>query len=116
MENGSIFVVLVVAILFGRRSIVLGFSLGVVCAVILYFWFFDFQVKQFCVSMLTGSFMSLVCSILSKILFSGLKGGNENYSPSYLGMSSRSGSGMKGGIIYTDEDEKNARLNQRKIR
>ncbi len=116
MGNADILIVMFVAGIFGRRSIVLGVVLGIITTTVLYFIFNSFELGNFLLKLLAGTFMSIICSGLARVLLPGLKGGDHNRSPFYMGIGGTRSGGFNSGIVYTDEDEKNARLNKDKIR
>lgn len=114
MENGSILIVMIIAALVGRRSVYVGVVSGVVATIVLFFVFQDFQLKLFAFELLFGTMASVVASVLARIIFPGLAGGNHNSGPTFIGGGDRF-CGMQGGIVPTDEELRARKENEREI-
>lgn len=122
MENGSIVLVILVGGYLGRKAIVHGLVGGTVISIVCYFLFESNSSMTFIEELFLGNFVkelilgflvSLATSTMVHLILSGLRGGDHNKSPYYLGGGDdHSG---HGGIIYTDEDIKAKKDNERKI-
>ena len=114
MENGLILIVIIIAVLLGRKSWLLGALVCVIGTIVIYFIFNPFTLKSFIAMFFIGVFLGIGTLIISQIILPGLKGGKHNTGPSYIGGGDRQ-SGSRGGIVPTDDELKTIKENQRKI-
>lgn len=113
MENGYIIIVIIVAAVVGRRSIVAGCLAGIAIGMLLSYIFDPHQWKQMIIAQLFNVAASSISAVLSFILLPGVKGGGS-FSPFFLGGGRESS--HPAGFICTDEDQKAKRDNETRIR
>lgn len=113
MENGSILIVIIIAAIIGRRSICIGSLCGVAATLIFFFVFETYSLKSFAVELLFGILTSIVVSTMANILLPGLKGGDHNSGPTFIGGGDKGG--IHSGIVPTDQELKARKGNQNKI-
>ena len=106
MEYSFLLLSIVTSFIFGRKSILLGFSIGLIIAVSLQVYLYEVTLKNIVMILIFGSIICLICSVLGKILLPGLRGGNHNSGPSFMGGFGGGGRGgaSPGGIILSDEE------------
>ncbi len=92
----------------------MGCIVGFAANIIGYFLLQDFALKSFLIELVVGLIVSSLAAVLAQLIFPGLKGGGHNSGPTFIGGGDRF-SGIGSGIIYTDEELKNKRENERKI-
>lgn len=122
MENGSIVLAILVAGYFGRKNILLGGAAGSIISILFYFLVESNPSMSFAEELFLGNFVSnlVIGFVVSFIVAAfinyipvGLRGGDHNRSPYYLGGGDNASG--RGGIIYTDEDIKAKNDNARRI-
>lgn len=94
-----------------KRPIYGGFT-GMIAAPGIYYAFNPFDVPTIFVLSLFGFAIGLLWGVFAWNLFHGDEY-NQQYKKTYVMPMSKAGTGQRGGIIYTDDEEKNARENKR---
>lgn len=115
MADIFILVIVVSGIIGIRKAIYGGYS-GIIVAPLTHYLFHSFSLYLFISLFPIGFFAGWVIGILSNWLFSGFRGGKHNVGPSYISMTGRAGGSQRGGIVYTDEEVKNAEANRNTIK
>jgi hypothetical protein len=114
---GGIFIaVLVVSGVAGMKKPMHGAFSGMIVAPIIYYYFHDFTVVFFIILFPAGFLAGWFFGFVANWFFSGFRGGKHNTGPTFRAMPGRPGGEQRGGIMYTDEEEKNARKHKKKIR
>ncbi len=88
---------------------------GMIAAPGIYIVFNSFDLPTVCVLSAFGFGFGLMWGVFAWNVFHGEEYNQQN-KKTYVMPMSKAGTGQRGGIIYTDEEEKNARENERKIR
>ena len=94
-----------------KRPVYSGFA-GMAAAPGIYVVFNAFHLPTVCVLSAFGFGFGLIWGTLAWRLFHG-EGYNQQGKKTYFMPMGKAGTGMRGGIIYTDEEEKNAKENKR---
>jgi len=97
-----------------KRPIYGGFA-GMVAAPVIYYVFNKFDLPTILVLSAFGFAFGLLWGVFAWNFFHGEEYNQQN-KKTYVMPMTKAGSGQRGGIIYTDEEEKNARENERKIK
>ena len=88
---------------------------GLVTAPVIYVVFNSFDLPTVCVLSAFGFGFGLIWGVFAWNFIHGEEYNQQN-KKTYVMPMYRAGTGQRGGIIYTDEEEKNARENERKIK
>jgi hypothetical protein len=107
-----IIAVFVISGIIGIKKKVYGAAAGAIIAPLIDYVFHSFDLFFFIALFPIGFLIGWISGSLSKWFFSGFRGGKHNTGPSYTG---RAGGHQRGGIVFTDEEMKNAKENKNKI-
>lgn len=107
--------IIVISGILGIRKPIYGGFAGIIIAPLIHYFFQSFSLYLFIALFLIGFLVGWLIGILSNWFFSGFRGGKHNVGPSYTSMTGRAGGNQRGGIVYTDEEMKNAKANQNTI-
>lgn len=95
----------VVAIVIGRKRPIFSSISGCLLIIAYYLYSNEFEVVEFLKSVWFGCFLSICLSFFFAYIWSGVKGGNHNTGPSYMGGAGGGrGGAPPGGIIQSDEE------------
>jgi hypothetical protein len=108
--------IIVVSGIVGIKKPIYGGIAGLIAAPLIHYIFQSFNSYMFFALFPIGYFAGLLIGKISNWFFSGFRGGKHNVGPSYSSMTGRAGGGQRGGIVYTDEEMKNAKANQNTIK
>jgi hypothetical protein len=99
----------------GIKKPIYGGIAGLIIAPLIHHIFQPFSSYVFFALFPMGFVIGLFIGKISNWFFSGFRGGKHNVGPSYISMTGRAGGNQRGGIVYTDEEMKNAKANQNTI-
>jgi len=108
--------IIVLSGIVGLKKPIYGGIAGLIIAPLIHYIFQPFSLYVFFALFPIGFFAGLLIGKISNWFFSGFRGGNHNVGPSYISMTGRAGGNQRGGIVYTDEEMKNAKANQNTIK
>ncbi len=108
----KIIIFIIVSCLAGIKKPIYGGLAGMIAAPVMSFIFTPFDLPTVVVLAPFGFGFGLILGILAWNIFHGSEYNKQNEKTYYMPMSRN----MRGGIIHTDEEEKNAKENKRKIK
>jgi hypothetical protein len=108
--------IIVISGIFGIRKPIYGGFAGLIIAPLIHYSLQSFSLYLFMALFPIGFFVGWLIGILFNWFSSGFRGGKHNVGPSYIPMTGRAGGSQRGGIVYTDEEMKNAKVNQNTIK
>jgi hypothetical protein len=100
----------------GIKKPIYGGIAGLITAPLVHYIFQSFSSYMFFALFPIGFVAGWLAGKLSNWFFSGFRGGKHNVGPSYISMTGRAGGDQRGGIVYTEEEIKNAKANRTAIK
>ncbi len=97
----------------GFKKPILGALAGIVTTLINYFIFYEFDQFLFYVLFLVGGFGGFACSWIIHWVFYGYTDDRNSSKPHYKAFPGGSGGSWGGGVVYTDDEHKNAQENSK---
>jgi len=110
------FVLLVISGLLGKKKPIYGGFSGLIIAPLIHYFFHSFRLPLFIALFPIGFLFGWGVGALSNWFFSGFRGGKHNTGPSFSSLTGRPGGTQRGGIVFTDEEMKNAKENRNTIK
>ena len=107
--------VCIISGIFGFKKPILGALAGIVTTLINYFTFYEFDQLLFYLLFVLGGFAGFVCAWIIHWVFYGVTDDRNSSKPHYKAFPGGSGGSWGGGVIYTDEEQKNSQENSKGI-
>jgi hypothetical protein len=104
-----------ISCLAGIKRPVYGGLAGLISAPVMYMIFSPFDLPTVLVLAAFGFGLGQICGRVSRLIFHGSDDNRQKSKP-YVMPITRAGGGQRGEIVYTDEEEKNAEDNKRRIK
>ena len=111
----QILFVCIISGLIGCKKPIFGSLAGIVATLLNYFTFYEFDQLLFYVLFVLGGFAGFVCALIIHWVFYGVTDDRNSSKPHYKAFPGGSGGSWGGGVIYTDEEQKNAQGNSKDI-